>query len=46
MHIVVDINILIADCLFGCESSPISPNVRQSVRSSVDKCKVRLIKAQ
>ena len=36
--------------VFGCESSPISRNVRSSVRQSVralvDKCKVRPIKAQ
>ena len=40
-----DINITI----FGCESSPISRNVRSCVRASVralDKCKVRPIKAQ
>ena len=35
--------------LFGCESSPISRNVRALVRPSVsplDKCKVKPIKAQ
>ena len=36
--------------IFGCESSPISRNVRSSVRQSVhalvDKCKVRPIKVQ
>ena len=36
--------------IFGCESSPISRNVRSSVSPSVsplvDKCKVRPIKAQ
>ena len=34
---------------FGCESSPISPNVRSSVSALVralDKCKIRLIKAK
>ena len=36
--------------IFGCESSPISRNVRScvrpSVRALVDKCKLRPIKAQ
>ena len=34
---------------FGCESSPISPNVRSSVSALVralDKCKIRLNKAK
>ena len=32
--------------LFGCESSPISRNVRSFVSSFLDKCKVRASKAQ
>ena len=35
--------------VFGCESSPISPNVRSSVSqlvSALDKCKIRLNKAK